>query len=61
MRCGVTLRWRDTRLVVLQMSVRVALVAGNRLRVAWHDDRGDEGAGVPGEAAVRRAVLDGAR
>jgi len=24
MRCGVTLRWRDTRLVVLQMSVRVA-------------------------------------
>jgi hypothetical protein len=35
--------------------------SGSRLRVAWHDDRGDEGAGVPGEAAVWRAVLDGAR
>jgi hypothetical protein len=61
MRCRVTLRWRDTRLVVRQMSVRVVRVAGSRLRVAWHDDRGDEGAGVPGEAAVRREVLDGAR
>ncbi len=55
------MRWRDTRLVVRQMSVRVVLVAGSCLRVAWHDDRGDEGAGVPGEAAVRREVLDGAR
>ena len=51
----------DTRLVVRQMSVRVVLVAGSCLGVAWHDDRGDEGAGVPGEAAVWCAVLDGAR
>ena len=30
-RCCVTLRWRDTRLVVRQMSVRVVLVAGSCL------------------------------
>ena len=43
------------------MSVRVVLVADSCLRVAWHDDRGDEGAGVPGEAAVWCEVLDGLR
>ena len=59
-RCRVTLRWHDTWLVVRHMSVRVVVVAGSCLRVAWHEF-GGMGAGVPGEAAVWCAVLDGAR
>ena len=48
-----------TRPVLRQISRVVVLVAGSRSDACY--ERGDQGAGVPGEAAVRRAVLDGAR